>query len=151
MTRKIPLTIEEHRHFGRRLHEIYTDTLYISVEIAGRLGKSKSLPKHLARAVKHLSQARSWLDDVLYRADPDNFDTHVYYPGTDIPADVRGRSLGTLAKRMAASALALSTILGRIYKALPVSAPVVKQLEKAQSLLSWSEGTTRIEFGNNGG
>lgn len=150
MTRKVPLTIEEHRQIGAQLYEVYTHALRVYVYLANRLGKSKTLPRRVHQAVEHLSAARSKLDDELYRQFARSFDAHVYYPGTLVPGkmdeDESDAPLATLPSQLDAWAKIVADILGRLYTALPVSTPPVSRLEKAGLLLSWAAGTIRVDI-----
>jgi len=146
MNKKMPLTIDEHRQIGTQLHEIYTRTLHAYCALANRLGKSKSLPKHLLKGAEHLSAARSNLDDVVYRQDRTAFDSHVYYPGTNVPEE--SVSFATLVGCLEAWARTIRDILGRIYCAFSVNDRAVKRLEKAAAYLEWSSGTLRMAVGN---
>ena len=81
MTRKVPLTLDEHRLIAAILHTVYTEIVRIRVDLANLLGKSHQASVRAGRAAEKLSTARSALEEVLYRDYRSDFDTRVYYPG----------------------------------------------------------------------
>ncbi|MGA2035322.1 MAG: hypothetical protein ABSG68_23995 [Thermoguttaceae bacterium] len=135
MTRKVPLTLDEHRLIAAILHTVYTEIVRIRVDLANLLGKSHQASVRAGRAAEKLSTARSALEEVLYRDYRSDFDTRVYYPG---PLAERAdlTDLGEIAKAIYECEHGVSDVLGRLWKALSVKSLPVKCLEKARDALA---------------
>ncbi len=83
MTRKTPLTPDEHAELGTVLAVIRDELLHRSVRVANAYPKSAPQVTHLNKALAALDSTRAALDGALARERPDAFDTHTYYPGRD--------------------------------------------------------------------
>jgi len=88
MTRKTPLTAQEHADLGAALAAIRDELLRRSVQVANAYPKTAPQATHLDKAVKAVDSARCDLDNALARDHPDAFDTHTYYPDQEDRARV---------------------------------------------------------------
>jgi hypothetical protein len=77
---KPKFTFEEHVEMGRMLAAISDDLTQRSTKVGGAYPASSAPVKRLRAAVKALGEARSALDDVLFREQPEQAETTVYYP-----------------------------------------------------------------------
>jgi hypothetical protein len=89
MSRKPPLTMDEHRELGMALAIMRDDLTRKITRIGANLPKAHRVIQDLLAAVARIDRARSDLEDVMVRdhasSDPEGVSIYVYYP----PAEQR--------------------------------------------------------------
>ncbi|MGA2621894.1 MAG: hypothetical protein ABSF26_30195 [Thermoguttaceae bacterium] len=135
MTRKVPLTLDDHRLIAAILHAVHTETVRLHVDLANLLGKSHRASVRAGCAADTLSATRSELEDLLYRDIRSAFDTRIYYPGP-VPERAELTDLGEISKQLSECEHGVQDVLGRLWRALPVKSLAVRSLEKARDALA---------------
>lgn len=80
------LTHEEHVTLGLRLAAIRDELLHLAVQVGNaypRQGPEALMEKKLEIAYRALDQARSELENALFREHPGIAETNVYYPSQE--------------------------------------------------------------------
>jgi hypothetical protein len=82
MTKKTPLTFEQHEELGRTLEQIRNalQTRYVQVANAyPQTGPNSVAVRKLKSALADVNEARSALDSAVFREYPEQAETTVYY------------------------------------------------------------------------
>jgi hypothetical protein len=136
--KKTPLACAEHRVFGDTLYQIYSRAIYLHGLLDKRLGKTHRVRKRLEQAVYKLFKARDNLDLLCHDSYPGEWDRNVYridLIGCDAST---AATIPEIARLLQDWSHEVSTILARLWQALPVQSAPVKALEKARDLLNYA-------------
>ncbi|MEV6165609.1 hypothetical protein AB0L71_27595 [Streptomyces sp. NPDC052052] len=84
--KKKRLTLGEHTQLGRHLAVIRDELTTLHVQLGNaypHTGPESGPARNLAKATKALDEARSSLENFLFREHPEQATTHIYYPATE--------------------------------------------------------------------
>ncbi|MFC9758866.1 hypothetical protein [Streptomyces sp. NPDC056921] len=83
MAKKQKLTVEEHTQLGQRLAVMRDELATLQVQLASaypRTGPAAAPARNLEKARKAIDEARSDLENALYREYPEQAATTIYHP-----------------------------------------------------------------------
>ncbi|MEV6165724.1 hypothetical protein AB0L71_28190 [Streptomyces sp. NPDC052052] len=84
--KKKRLTVEEHTQLGRHLAAMRDELTTLQVQLGHAYpltGPEAGPARNLEKATKALDEARSSLENFLFREHPDQATTHIYYPAPE--------------------------------------------------------------------
>ena len=135
MTRKVPLTLDDHRLIAAILYTVSDKTSCLYADLGRLLGKSHRAAVRAEKAVKKLAETRSALETIFRRTLFDVFDGHLYYPGNPAP-HTELNDCGEIYRALQECEHGVQDVLRRLWRALPVQSFAVKSLERARNALA---------------